>query len=387
MGGPRIGRRVAAATGMAVLVGLAVLSGAPADAAPLTVRVPSADGSPGSTIKVGIKPLDPFVAKTGNPAVAGADDRYSGFSIDLWEEIARRNTWTTAYVWHQSLTPLLDDVKSSTVDVGIAGISITKEREQQYDFSYPMFNAGLEVLVSTRGAGTDWASELSGFVTAGIGRYLGALVVVLVLAGHAIWLATRRRTGRGYLKGVGYGIFQAAGLGLSGDFGVGDPVTPLARFVAVVWVIVGICFISLFTAAVTTQLTVASIQSNIKGVQDLGGKTVLTVEGSSAAKYLKARGIDYQAVSAIDTNAYALLDQGKADAIVFDAPVLEHHLQSSGNPDQVVVGGIFQHEDYGIAVPNGSPLRKLLNASLLEMRADGSYDQIYARYFGQQSGR
>jgi len=111
------------------------------------------------------------------------------------------------------------------------------------------------------------------------------------------------------------------------------------------------------------------------------------VDGTSAAKYLTAHHIAYTAVTAIDQeHAYGLLDSGKADAIVFDAPVLEHHLQSSGSSSEVVVGGIFQHEDYGIAVPNGSPLRKLINAGLLDMRADGTYDEIYARYFGQQSG-
>ena len=72
-------------------------------------------------LKVGIKPLDPFVVRSG--------DTYSGFSIELWDEIARRNGWQTTYVWHDTLAPLLDDVSAASVDVAIAGISITRERE------------------------------------------------------------------------------------------------------------------------------------------------------------------------------------------------------------------------------------------------------------------
>jgi polar amino acid transport system substrate-binding protein len=53
-----------------------------------------ADGAPGSTLKVGVKPLDPFVTRTG--------DQYHGFSIDLWNEIARRNSWQTSYLWHDT---------------------------------------------------------------------------------------------------------------------------------------------------------------------------------------------------------------------------------------------------------------------------------------------
>ncbi len=89
----------------------------------------------GQALRVGIKPLDPFVVRSGS--------RYSGFSIELWDEIARRNGWSTTYVWYDTLPPLLDDASSSKIDVGIAGISITRERESRMDFSHPMFNAGL----------------------------------------------------------------------------------------------------------------------------------------------------------------------------------------------------------------------------------------------------
>lgn len=44
---------------------------------------------------------------------------------------------------------------------------------------------------------------------------------------------------------------------------------------------------------------------------------------------------------------------------------------------------VFQREDYGIALPAGSTHRKAVNSTLLEMRADGSYDRIYEHYFGK----
>jgi len=52
----------------------------------------------------------------------------------------------------------------------------------------------------------------------------------------------------------------------------------------------------------------------------------------------------------------------------------------------VLTDGIFAHEDYGIAFPTGSALRKKVNTTLLEMRADGSYDRIYEHYFGATTG-
>ena len=355
---------------LAVVAAVALVLAAPAAVTPPARAV----GEPGGTITVGIKPLDPFVQKQG--------DHYTGFSIELWDEIARRNSWKTEYSWHDQLSPLLDDVQTSQVDAAIAGISITRDREQVLDFSYPMFNAGLQVMAG-RATGANWTDELRGFVVAGVGRYLLALIVVLLLAGNVVWLASRRREPpRGYLAGVGLGMYKAAGVGLAGDFGVGEPERPLARFAAVVWAIVGVCFVSLFTAAVTTQLTVQSIQSSINGVHDLVGHPVVTVEGTSAEKYLRQHEIPYSTVKRIQ-DAYPMLHQvGGADAIVFDAPILAHRAAVEPGSSEVLAGGIFAHEDYGIAFATGSPLRKKVNTTLLDMRADGSYDRIYEHYFG-----
>lgn len=68
--------------------------------------------------------------------------------------------------------------------------------------------------------------------------------------------------------------------------------------------------------------------------------------------------------------------------MVFDAPVLQHHVQVAGSARLALVGGIFQREDYGIGMPTGSALRKPINDALRAMRADGTYDGIYERYFG-----
>jgi polar amino acid transport system substrate-binding protein len=359
--------RWVAIVGVGLVLTVAGGSAASADA---TRR--DADGAPGSTIKVGIKPLDPFVTKNG--------DRYHGFSIDLWNEIARRNSWQTSYVWHDTLPPLLTDVQTSTVDVGIAGITITKDREQVLDFSYPMFSAGLEVMTTPRGSSSNWTSELASFVTAGVGSYLLALVAALIIAGHLVWLATRRRTQLGYLAGVGLGIYQAAGLGLVGDYGVADPTRPLGRAAAVIWTIMGVSFVSLFTAALASQLTVRNIESKIIGVQNLSGAKVVTVTSSSAAGYLRAHAITFTDVPTIN-DAYRQLDSGGVDAIVFDAPVLQNHIKLTRSTNQTLVGGIFARENYGIALPTGSPLRKKINETLLDITADGTYDELYSKYF------
>jgi polar amino acid transport system substrate-binding protein len=67
---------------------------------------------------------------------------------------------------------------------------------------------------------------------------------------------------------------------------------------------------------------------------------------------------------------------------VFDAPVLQNHIKLTRSTNETVVGGIFAREDYGIALPTGSVLRKKINETLLDIKEDGTYDELYARYFG-----
>jgi ABC-type amino acid transport substrate-binding protein len=46
-----------------------------------------------------------------------------------------------------------------------------------------------------------------------------------------------------------------------------------------------------------------------------------------------------------------------------------------------MIGGIFTRENYGIALPTGSALRKKINATLLDITADGTDDELYSKYF------
>jgi polar amino acid transport system substrate-binding protein len=64
--------------------------------------------------------------------------------------------------------------------------------------------------------------------------------------------------------------------------------------------------------------------------------------------------------------------------------VLQHHASHEGGGKVEVVGPIFKKENYGIVFPSGSPLRKPVNAALLKMREDGSYDALVQKWFGRR---
>ena len=42
---------------------------------------------------------------------------------------------------------MIDDTEESNVDVSVANISITLEREERMDFSYPIYDSGLTMMI------------------------------------------------------------------------------------------------------------------------------------------------------------------------------------------------------------------------------------------------
>ena len=155
----------------------------------------------------------------------------------------------------------------------------------------------------------------------------------------------------------------------------------LPRVVAVIWMFTSVIFIAYFTATVTSALTLQQLRSDINGPNDLSSKHVASVRGSTAVEYLQRRRIAVTEFANVE-EAYRPLEQGQADAIVYDAPVLLYYAAHEGKGKVRVVGSIFRKEDCGIVFPSERSCRKPVNEALLKMKENGIYDQLYKKWFG-----
>jgi polar amino acid transport system substrate-binding protein len=81
------------------------------------------------------------------------------------------------------------------------------------------------------------------------------------------------------------------------------------------------------------------------------------------------------------------LEQGDADAVVYDAPVLQYHASHDGKGKVQVISPVFRKESYGILFPDQSPLRKRVNEALLRLRENGTYDRLLTKWFGGDGGQ
>ena len=166
--------------------------------------------------------------------------------------------------------------------------------------------------------------------------------------------------------------------------GYGDrtPKGIAGRLFAIFWMFTGLILVANFTAAVTSNLTLQEIRGNISNIADLPGKRVATVEGSTASSYLDVQGVTHQRVKTIE-EAYVMIEAQQLDAIVYDSPVLRYYATKAGQGKVRVIGIMLKPEEYGIALPAGSPLREEVNRALLALQADGTYQQLYTRWLGE----
>ncbi len=318
------------------------------------------------------------------PFVFTEKGELSGFSIDLWRSIARQIGVESKFIEYNTIADLLSAVKNNKASVGIAAISITAERQQQFDFSLPIFAAGLQILVrNPEKNGSGFPNILQLFFSATLLQVIGLAALMIVVAAHIIWLFERHHEAGMISKSYFPGIFKAGWWAAATLATQADemPKGVVGRLVAIVWMFIGVLFVAYFTATATTSLTVQQLQGDIKSVDDLSGKLVATTSGSTAATYLKERKISVLEVGKID-QAYDALQTKNADAVVFDAPVLLFYAANEGKGKVEVVGSIFREESYGIVLPNNSPYRKQINNALLSLRENGTYQEIYDKWFG-----
>jgi polar amino acid transport system substrate-binding protein len=209
------------------------------------------------------------------------------------------------------------------------------------------------------------------------------MALIVLIPAHIIWLLERTHDG-GFLENKAYfpGIFKACWWAAATLATQAEemPKGAWGRIMAIIWMFISVVFIAYFTATVTTSLTVEQLQSNIRSPNDLAGKKIATIGGSTSANYLKQQNIAATEFKQID-EAYDALNNTEVDAVVFDAPILLYYAAHEGKGKVQVVGSIFRKESYAIALPTGSPYRKPINKALLLLQEKGIYQEIYDKWF------
>ncbi len=149
--------------------------------------------------------------------------------------------------------------------------------------------------------------------------------------------------------------------------GYGDktPNTFLGRFVAFVWMLIGVLIIAGFTATVASSLSIARTQSSMLTTGDIAQMKNGVLDGSPAAIVLQKIGISTVPFESLEL-AMKDLAAHKLDSVVSDRVSLDYEIRQNPSLRLSLLPLKFFQYPVAMGVPNGSPIRDLINVELLE---------------------
>ena len=143
-----------------------------------------------------------------------------------------------------------------------------------------------------------------------------------------------------------------------------------------------------YTTFVAGIKMLARKSSNINGIEDLRGKTIVVTKGTTSEKMLRQmnddRVLKLTILETKDHNeSFAAVADGRAVAFPMDDVLLYGLISKSSKPDDfAVVGKYLSVEPYAIMLRKDEPaFERIVDRTLIDMFQSGEIRRVYARWF------
>lgn len=135
------------------------------------------------------------------------------------------------------------------------------------------------------------------------------------------------------------------------------------------------------------RILVRADDDSVEEFEDLEGKTIGTKTGSTSYDYLTKNLDENDDVTPYpgSSDMYMALMSGSVDAVFYDAPNVGYFASTKGEGRVKTVGDLYEGQQYGIALKEGSEWVEKVNEALKEMKEDGTYDEIHEEWFGEKA--
>jgi ABC-type amino acid transport substrate-binding protein len=362
---------------MRLLSLIAAFTGAVLMIVPCRAQMPeSADALPQGELVLGTKEAPPFAMKA-------PDGSWRGLSIDLWRHVADDLHLHYRFVEEPDVQSLLDGVTTGKFDAAVAAVTVTAGRARITDFTQPFYTTGLGIAVPAGGEAS-WQPLIHTLTSFGFAQAVLALVGLALAVGFLVWLFERRHNedfGGGLRKGLSSGVWWSTVAMTQRATGNFNPQTLPGRVVAIVWMVVSIVMIAVFTASITSTLTIKHLQGLVHGVSDLSTARVGVLAGTAAADTLTHMRVNYQGFATLQNGLNALRAR-KLDALVYDKPLLAWAIQQGYSSSIELVDATFDPQEYAFVLPRNSQLRRALDVEILYAIHSDWWEQTNFRYLG-----
>ncbi len=337
------------------------------------------------TLSIYVSKMKPCVIIEEDEATGEVE--VSGFEIDLWKAVGRELA-VKGLVKDWKFTPVeFADIElgisNGSADVAISGLTIRSSRLEWSSFSMPTFNSGLGIMVLKEDAGF-FSGVIIMWNALKIPIFLFAMFILFF--SFIIWGLDRDKDptndAGGFSDKIYPGFFQAIYFCIvtCSTVGYGDftPKNWRAKVVVCALIFVGLGAFGNFISLMNVARMEYAIEK-FKDPSDLKGSIVLTQKGTTSVDTVKKLGAKPVTVRDIDSACDGLL-LGRADAVVFDYPVLLNYVKE--NPNKVkMTGSMFDEQYYGFMLKKDSPLKEAIDMAILGLYEDGTYKTLYDKWF------
>lgn len=327
----------------------------------LFLHVGQASPTDSTFIDVGIKEVKPFAYIENG--------EWKGISIDLLDRLAEEQHLVYTLKPVKTTKQLLSQIANNEVDMAIAAISVTLEREKIIDFSHKYFTTSLGILAKKKAG---WLNT-----TIWISKKLFMVVILFIIALYVIGFIMDKIDGDDNITGAHEGAWWALVTFTTTGYGDLVPNTNKGKVVASIWMISSLFLISIFTGYVSSALTVKTLSENPSTLADLYKVRVVAVSGSSAQERLNLLGIKHKGVNTLAA-AYVNFYTDKADVVVHDSAILNSNIHNTENVN--VWNIVDSDEDYAIALPPASPLTEKINLGILSILSSPEWKAQLSKY-------
>jgi polar amino acid transport system substrate-binding protein len=311
-----------------------------------------------------------------------ADDRWEGFSVELWQAVAQGIGVPFEFREFDTFEHLLDALEKREIDV-IPFLPVRERFESTMDFSQSYLKSGLSIAVPAEGVEYRWFRVFESIFSEQTLKAIGLLVLFSLITGIIVWLFERRKNsemfGDGTVGGIGHGIWWAMVTMTTVGYGDKAPKTMGGRIVALIWMIFSIIFIASFTANITTSLTITELRGKVRGFNDLYHVRVGSVPRSEGYEFLTKQGIDVIPFDSLQEGLAGVANK-RIDAFVLNEQVLKDLVKREFPGRVQVLSGTYDEYFVSIALQDKSPLRKPINKALLKFMKTQNWTELLNRY-------
>ncbi len=318
------------------------------------------------------------VTAGSKPFVHNARKKPVGLSIEVFERLAHRVGLHYVFVPTKTVSGALDMVRRGEADIAVGPISMTAERREKLSFTVPYFRSRMGILAH-EDSSVLWG-RIKPFLTTAFFLGVTFLLSVLLVVGTLVWVAERRQNADQFpasaLAGITSGVWLALVTMTTVGYGDKAPVTVVGRIIVGLWMVLSMLTASSLTASIATALTLAQISpGEIRDFAALRRRRTAVVQGTTSRDLAESYGARLLETQTVE-EALKLVEEKKAAAMVFDLPVLQHHLHENPSWPFALVESNVQAQNYGFALKTNHPLLTDIDVALLEMGQEGELRSI-----------